>query len=631
MAQRLNIDIVAKDKSKQALNNVQKGLGRLKQSVFNLRNAFIGLGAGVVIKGFVDAGMQIENLEVQLKALFGSAKAGQKALKEVTDFASGTPFELKNIQQGITALATVRKKAEENGVSFKELLKITGNTATLLGNDFALASLQVQRSFSAGISSAELFRERGIKSMAGFKEGVRVNVEDSIKLLSKAFGTGGEFGNLTDDLAKTLFGTISNIKDAFFIFQVEVSKGFFHALKTNLGDLKKTVEENRKEIAEFGAMIGAGLSKAIESTASALKFMKDNIGILIETFKIFLAIKIVGFFHNIAVAIGVANTAMLGFNATVRKNLLIGSAVLIITQIDDIIAKIKELANIGQKEPLDAESFLEDGQKMIEVIDRFGNKVKIAVTDFSKINDVVINTLPAIQEAETTFEKMFRKIKEGLGGFGEDAFGGFKKGMQSTLDVSVFDRFEDAGKKSMEALKTSLTDFVMTGKLNFETLKQAIIKSMVEALIGSAVQSAIKKAKSIIKMDSIKKALIYVYEAGAKALASAPPPFNFALAGMAIAGGLKLVDKIKGFEKGGAVSKGNPILVGERGPELFVPNSTGQITQSARGTGGGATTVNFNINTLDASGFEELLVRSRGTITQLINSAVNERGREAII
>ncbi len=95
--------------------------------------------------------------------------------------------------------------------------------------------------------------------------------------------------------------------------------------------------------------------------------------------------------------------------------------------------------------------------------------------------------------------------------------------------------------------------------------------------------------------------------------------------------GLKLVDKIKGFEKGGAVSKGQPVMVGERGAELFIPNQTGQITQSARGTGNGATTVNFNINTVDAFGFEELLVRSRGTITQLINSAVNERGRENLI
>jgi len=88
---------------------------------------------------------------------------------------------------------------------------------------------------------------------------------------------------------------------------------------------------------------------------------------------------------------------------------------------------------------------------------------------------------------------------------------------------------------------------------------------------------------------------------------------------------------MKTSAKGGAIRKGQPSIVGENGPELFIPNSTGQITQSARGTGGGATTVNFNINTVDASGFEELLVRSRGTITQLINSAVNERGRESLI
>ena len=70
-----------------------------------------------------------------------------------------------------------------------------------------------------------------------------------------------------------------------------------------------------------------------------------------------------------------------------------------------ILKRLKKLANIGQKEPIDGEAFLEDGQKMIEVIDRFGNKVKIVVTDLSKMEGVVINTLPAIKEAETTFEK----------------------------------------------------------------------------------------------------------------------------------------------------------------------------------------------------------------------------------
>ena len=88
---------------------------------------------------------------------------------------------------------------------------------------------------------------------------------------------------------------------------------------------------------------------------------------------------------------------------------------------------------------------------------------------------------------------------------------------------------------------------------------------------------------------------------------------------------------LKMFSSGGSVRKGQPSIVGERGAELFIPNSTGQIQQNARGTQSKDTTVNFNINTVEASGFEELLVRSRGAITQLINNAVNERGRESLI
>ena len=87
MAEQLNIDIIARDKSKQALNSVQGNISKLKNSVFNLRNALIGVGAGAVIKGFFDAGVQIENLGVQLNALFKSAEKGKQALETVTKFA----------------------------------------------------------------------------------------------------------------------------------------------------------------------------------------------------------------------------------------------------------------------------------------------------------------------------------------------------------------------------------------------------------------------------------------------------------------------------------------------------------------------------------------------------------------
>jgi hypothetical protein len=83
--------------------------------------------------------------------------------------------------------------------------------------------------------------------------------------------------------------------------------------------------------------------------------------------------------------------------------------------------------------------------------------------------------------------------------------------------------------------------------------------------------------------------------------------------------------------KGGAVSKGQPTVVGERGAELFIPNSSGQITQNARGTGGKSAVVNFNINTIDSRGFDEALQENRGTITAIINSALTEKGRGELI
>ncbi len=591
--QRLNIDIVAKDKSKQALNNVQGSLEKVKRSVFNLRNAFIGLGAGLVIKGFVNAGIQIENLEVQLNALFGSAKEGKKALKEVTDFAAGTPFELKNIQQGITALATVRKTAEESGVSFEELLKITGNTATILGGDFALASLQIQRSFSAGISSAELFRERGIKAMAGFKEGVRVNTKESILGLKNAFGTGGEFGNLIEDLSRTLFGTISNLKDAFFIFQVEVAQGFFGALKDNLGDLKKTVELNRKEIAEFGAMIGAGLSTAIKTTANTLKFLKDNLELIITSLKILIAFKLIKFFYNLATAIGVATLAMRKFNLATKANLIIGGAALLLSQLDKIVAKLREIGLLESErkfpDPTGAGGKDLSGVQTVKKTQRstFFDKLKLQAKLF-KLTLIDINAT-SLEEMQSKFSSIGETIARNI-------IVNLKKISKSIAESIILgkDLAETFRKMAQQLLINILAHFIeLTAKL------------VIDIALNKKKTDEMKKQESSLKRQIALQAVL------------------MAMGGGGFFGGF--------FANGGAVSKGQPIVVGENGPEMFVPNSTGQITQSARGTGGGETNVNFTINATDVRGVKELLIDNRATIVNVINSALNEKGKEALV
>ena len=100
---------------------------------------------------------------------------------------------------------------------------------------------------------------------------------------------------------------------------------------------------------------------------------------------------------------------------------------------------------------------------------------------------------------------------------------------------------------------------------------------------------------------------------------------------MAMQGNPMAILGFAGMQTGGAVSKGKPVVVGERGAELFIPNQTGQITQSARGLGGGAVNVNFTINTIDSRGFSEALVENRGTITSIINNALGEKGRSGLV
>ena len=187
--QKLNIDIVARDRSKQALGKLQGSLGRLKQSVFNLRNAFIGLGAGLVIRNIVNTGKQIENLQVQLKFLFGSAQEGAKAFDEMAKFASKVPFSLEEIQAGSGVLAVVSDDAKE----LANLMKITGNVAAVTGLDFKTTAEQIQRSLSAGISAADLFRDKGVKDMLGFSAGAKVSVEETVKAVERVFGEGGRF------------------------------------------------------------------------------------------------------------------------------------------------------------------------------------------------------------------------------------------------------------------------------------------------------------------------------------------------------------------------------------------------------------------------------------------------------
>ncbi len=649
----VNIDIIAKDKTKMAMDKAMGNVDKLKTSVFNLKNALVGLGAGLVVKSFVDVGKQVESLQIRLKFLFGSVEEGAKAFDVMAKFASRVPFSLDQIQQGAGVLAVVSKDANE----LSKVLEITGNVASVTGLDFRTTAEQIQRSLSAGISSADIFREKGVKSLLGFSAGAKVSVEETREALFRVFGKDGEFANATDDLANTLEGTLSMIGDKFFAFQKTVAEAFFVGLKKEFGALDDALADNEDVIQKVAKAVGKGLSDAVIMAGNAVKFLHDNF----ETIKA-LAIGVVVFkiskaFLALALSVRKVGLAMLAMSK-ISKTTVIGILLALGVTIAELTGATDKFFKMFEK-PKSLEDFKAEMEVVIAELQTFSNKTDEAFQSFvgtevkSLINDlesmrsrvaensqeysVLTHMLNQIRDAvfQVPLEEMNVKLRGQTEEVGmlTKAYESFSKGFMEAVNgqKSGFKQIEDIGKQSFGKLKQTLTDFVITGKLNIGDLGKFVVRSFVEMLVGEAVKMAFAKSSAMFKADAIAKGTASVFQGALKTFAEIPFPLNLVAVGGAIAFGTSLLNKIKGFEKGGRPPVGQPSIVGEKGAELFVPDQAGTIVPNDKLGMGQPVTVNFNINTVDARGFNELLVNSRGVIVNMINQAVNEKGRMAII
>ena len=669
---QVNIDIIAKDKTRQAMRSATGSVDRLKDSVFNLRNALLGLGAGVVAKSFIDTGREVERLRVRFKFLFDEASEGEKAFKGLIKFASQVPFSLEEIQRGSANLAVVSKDADE----LNKLLKITGDIASASGLDFQTTAEQIQRTFAGGINSADLFRERGVRALLGFEAGVAISAEQSRNHILKAFeeGTLSVVG-ASSVMAKTFDGTLSMIGDKFNLFKMAVmDAGPFDFLKASAMIIEKELEKNFGGIEKSAEKIGDAI---VATTVKTLLFATQ----VLDTFKPvfdFIGSSIAGLVNFVRAlpppldSIGVIGFLMLGS----RGKLLVAVIAGVIDEIRgllgsviDGIAFVQEKLNSFtlfrseeqiQKVKEQIQAMRESAEQLrkpfgdvVDEMDKIGNKGQIVFEglgvsiDADKIKaggltealmkqlKVINKIMEANKLNRNKDEKENDKIKKEIEEVGmlEKAYASFSKGFTSAMDTQkdAFKQVEEIGKASFGKLKATLTDFVMTGKLSFGDLAKFVVKAMVEMLIGQAIQFAFKKSLALFKSNAIIEGSINIIRGALETFAKIPFPLNIVAVGGAIAFGTSLLNRIKSFEKGGRPPVGQPSIVGEKGAELFVPDQAGTIVPNDQLGMGKQVTVNFNITTVDAKGFNTLLVNSRGTIINMINSAMNEKGKMAII
>ena len=583
---KLRFDIDAKDRTKAAFSRIRGSLGSLRKSIFSVQGALIGLGAGMVGKSFIKTAMDVENLQLRFKFLFKSAKEGAKAFDELKTFAAKVPFSLEQIAQGSGNLAVVTKDANE----LKKMLELTGNVAAVTGLDFRTTAEQIQRSFGAGIGAADLFRDRGVRALMGFQAGAKVTIEETKARFFELFGKGGAFGDAAQEMADTFTGTLSMLGDKWFNFQLEtVESAFFEKLKSKFGNLNDFLDQHSNKIDSMARSFGLTLATGVEKTASAVVILYDNFGLLITAIQTIIAFKLVMFFGNVAVAIGLmtkalwaARTGMLAFNSATKKNIIFASAAAVAFGISLIINKLRELR--GEQEKL---IDLEDGAEV-----------------FSR------ERLDKIQEkwAKEKLEKEKKLLED-------------RNKMYEAAEMDKFNRILKQGKLK-EAREKEMRE------KGVKLLKKDTEDTL--AILSTSSRRAFKAFKAW----KIQEAIIDAIGSFNKALNSGyPPPLNFALAASSIALGYAKVSAIRattysGRAEGGPVSSEKAYRVGERGPEMFVPGQSGYILPNQDGK---TVNVNFNINAVDARGFQQLLANERGMIVSMINSAVNQQGRSNII
>ena len=647
MAQNLVLNILAKDKTKQAFNGVRAGLTNLRSAVFSVQSAIIGIGGGLAVKSILNVGSTVEQLRLRFAFLFKGVKEGDKAFQGLIDFASKVPFSLEEIQAGAGNLAVVTKNAEE----LNEILKLTGNVASVTGLDFRTTAEQIQRSFSSGIGSADLFRERGVRALLGFKAGVEVTTEETKQRFRELFGEGGEFEKATEVLSTSFTGTLSMLSDKLFKFRLDTAQaGFFDFVKQGLAEVNKLLETNEKVLADFGAKLSAGL---IEATKQII----IGSAVIIEAIKpifSFVGKSLLNLFDFLrSLPDGVRTFGILGFLMLGGK----GKALVIIIGgfIDEIRSMmgdfLMDFAEFNQKILEVRKSlFLVSDENFTKILNQNNQLVGIAtnlkkpIKEYRKeleatnggldesikklrgfLETLESKALISAKQVEEILNKLkgsteeTKKVGLELGKIKDNILDGFKKDFESIN--STLAKMAQSG---IKAFSRGLAESLVLGKKLNMTMKEIAQKLLIDILaftIQIIIQETIRTVIADIQLQKEQEKLKVLKEQGRELRKNT---------------GLGLVSTALSFfggrASGGSVQKGQPYMVGERGAELFIPNQSGQITQSARGTGNGsATTVNFNINTLDASGFEDLLVRSRGTITQLINNAVNERGKESLI
>lgn len=556
---------------KDTVGDANKGLAIFKGNLAAIGAAkvigAVGRSVGTVFKaltvGAVESAKQIETLSVGFETLLGSADAAKETIQELQQFTATTPFRLESVAGAAQQLLAFGVEADNIIPKLRQI----GDVAAGSNSDLKEVALIFGQIRAAGKLTGERLlqlQERAIpigkaiadslgvaeKEVRGLVSTGKVQFAEFEKAFASLSKEGGLFFEGTVRQSKTLEGVLSTLDDNFQLVSAEIGQAFLPAVKDAALGIIDLLQVTQKLVGEgsgfrnfFLAAFGSENAAKIALIDERVKDLKDGVVSLKEKIK-----DGGGFFEprstdELREGLERVQTEIRKLDAE-RARLVDNQKERDKTEVDSARNKVDILAALREEEKLKIEE-----QSLAEK----------AARDDATTTD--LDNLKANLAAQQSIKEQFKK---------EDA--ALVKSITTTRTKAA----EDA-RKSEEKSLTSLFNF----EKNTQQGRAANMKSSLGSIATLQSQSN-KTLFNIGKAAAIGQATIDGIAAVQRALASAPPPYNFAIAALVGTATALNVAKIAsqkppGFQDGGIVPgtsfEGDKVAANVNSGELILNQS----------------------------------------------------------
>ena len=519
---------------------------------------------GVAITKIAKVGMEFEDLTDSLNTVFGSMEAGQEAMGRVLAFAQTTPFQ---IETATKAFISLKSAGIEPSNRMLQVFADTASTSTDQLGVFEALVKTVQRSASGGLGLEELnmVMDRGIDVLGILNDELGLSKDEIAKfgasaegaaIIVEALTTGLErkFGGAMEDKMDNLSTKASNMTIAF----KQLADSLF---QSGIADVLKSMADSMTDFANSITLaIRSSQGKGLGIVLGDDPF--EN-AMLLEEKRRQLQAEVSG------AGIREGTTLMQQHKLKVDRGAYADEQMLIENITKELEkqyeAQDRLIDGYGQLSEAEKSSIFEKGQ-LLNQFTFLENEISKLAGDTQILADTQANLGKIFSENEAKFALMGITTLPQL----EEKFNEIKEASDDVAET-----FSESLAPAIQSMSLSFTkDFVdslLEGENALAGFKD-FAKNIVSQIISTFLQLAV-----------VNQILNQIFGQGTFST------FNFSTG---------KIDAGK-VASGGKVQKGKPYYVGERGMEMFVPDTGGTIMNNMNtknAMGGGTTVINQSIN-----------------------------------